>query len=144
MPDTSAVEFYPGCCCCCCCRSHLLGTRPLSTFFSFLFVFIQRLCQECVLFGCCRFLHTPWQVKGLEGCVPSLPALRTKHSFSHAAPLPDCQHSRGKTAKAFIFFSSIKWLFWVKLKKPPMFRGSPLCHEYDSAALWCSCENINK
>lgn len=69
---------------------------------TFICIYSEALSGVCVLWLCAcaaGFDHT-LAGKGLEGCVLSLPALRTKHSFSHAAPLPHCQHSRGKTANA--------------------------------------------
>lgn len=77
--------------------------------------------------------------KGIEGCVSSLPALRTKHSFSHAAPLPNCQHRLKNRECHFL-----KWLLWGRQSSCLTFNwikcdtqyslvlGSSLCHESDT------------
>lgn len=49
----------------------------------------------------CRFLNTPRQVREQKGVSHLSPALRTKHSFSIAAPLPDCQRNLEKQQVLF-------------------------------------------
>lgn len=105
--------------------------HTLEHYVTYLYLFWGFVMSVCSGPGACAagFEHT-LAGKGPVGCVLSLPCLGTKHAFSHATPLPHCQHRREKQRHL------LKWLLWGRQNSCLMFTGSSV--QYFGVLYRCS------